>query len=157
MLSKLGLWLYVPGSGKELLAAPFNIMVSFRQLRDVLWEVKAKSKEAGSKPVADRRHGAGREQAEGWPLPCLPGTGGQQSLLVLLSPQRWGCSPPSFGGRRLVTQTKENTLLEGTNIGSFFLKPSRILPWESWTKAALSTERTAREPFSMMTDKHEET
>lgn len=72
-------------------------------------------------------------------------------------PRRWGRSPPSFGGRRLVTQTKENTLLEGTNIGSFFLKPSRILPWESWTKAALSTERTAREPFSMMTDKHEET
>lgn len=41
--------------------AQFNIMVSFRQLRDVLQKVKDKSKEVGSKQMADRCHEEGRE------------------------------------------------------------------------------------------------
>lgn len=47
-----GLW-------EDLLKAQFNIMVSFRQLRDILWKVKDKSKEAGSKQMADRCHRVG--------------------------------------------------------------------------------------------------
>lgn len=44
--------------------AQFNIMVSFRQLRDVLQKVKDKSKEVGSKQMADRCYERGREQTE---------------------------------------------------------------------------------------------
>lgn len=42
----------------------FNIMMSFRQLRDVLQKVKDKSKEVGSKQMADRCRERGREQTE---------------------------------------------------------------------------------------------
>lgn len=52
------------GLGEELLKAQFSIMVPFRQLRDVLWKVKDKSKEVGSRQMADRCRRVGREQNE---------------------------------------------------------------------------------------------
>ena len=44
--------------------AQFNTMMSFRQLRDVLQKVKDKSKDVGSKQMADRCREREREQNE---------------------------------------------------------------------------------------------
>lgn len=109
------------GWGEELLAAQFgNIMVSFRQLRDVL----------------DRRLKTSqrRWEASRWQTDVMRGEenrlntdsspswlSGKQPMAapVLLSLQRWGTESTSFGGRRWVTHTKQNTLSEGMNKGPF--------------------------------------
>lgn len=143
------------GWGEELLAAQFNIMVSFRQLRDVLQKVKDKSKEVGSKQMADRCYERGREQTEHWLLPPLLAQwqAANGSSCVLLSLQRWGQRAPNFGGRRWVTHTKQNTLSEGMNKGPFFLGPSRILSWDPWTKVVSSTEATTQGKTFLNDDK----
>ena len=142
--------------GKNHWWQQFNIMVSFRQLRDVLQKVKDKSKEVGSKQMADRCHEGGREQTEHWLLPPLLAQwqAASGSSCARLSLQRWGQSAPSFGGRRWVTHTKQNTLSEGMNKGPFFFGPSRILSWEPWTKAASSTEATAQGKTFLNDDKY---
>lgn len=50
--------------GEELLKAQFSIMVTYRQLRDVSWKVKDKSKEVGCRQMADRCRRVEREQNE---------------------------------------------------------------------------------------------
>lgn len=62
--------LNVPGLRGEPQRAQFNIMVSFRQLRHVSCKVKDKSKEVGSKQMADRCHRVGEQNACG--LTFLP-------------------------------------------------------------------------------------
>lgn len=122
-----------------------------------LQKVKDKSKE-----VSRCRQMLWEGKRTDWTLtpPSPPGSvaSSQWQLLWCSSLCRGGDRAPSFGGRRWVTHTKQNTLSEGMNKGPSFWGP-KTLVMGPVDQGCSSTERQTThrgKPFSMTTNRYKE-